>query len=352
MSTPAKESNVFIYVRKILNFLARSKNEISPLLILTHDHPDPDALASAYALHYLAKEAYGIQSKIVYAGVIGRMENKEMVRILKLPIQRLRPSHLKTYRHVALVDTQPAFENNPFPKNKQATMVLDQHMSVESPNARLAIVDTEIGATSVILAQAILKTKIAIPQCLATALVYGILSDTMNLYRSHNPALVKTYLSILPHSDLRALSRIQNPVRSRSFFTTLNRGIYEAMVRHGLIVAHLGIVESPDLVSQVADYLITFKRMHWGLCTGRHRGNMLVSLRLAKAFKGNAGEILRDVFVDRGQAGGHGSIAGGSFFVGADKSEEEWQAIEQGITDGLVKRLRLSKAGEFYHPFR
>jgi len=322
------------------------------MLILTHDHPDPDALASAYALHYLAKQVYGIQSKIVYDGIIGRMENKEMVRILKMPIQKLKPGHLKKYKYVALVDTQPAFENNPFPKGRMATMVLDQHHSVEKPYAKMAIVDVDIGATSVILAQAMLLMKIAIPQPLATALVYGILSDTMNFYRINNLDIIETYRGILPFSDLRALSRIQNPVRTRGFFTTLSRGIHQAMVRSRLIVSHLGAVENPDLVSQIADYLIAYKRMNACLCTGRHKDFLHVSLRLSKMSKANAGEILRDTFVDRGKAGGHGSIAGGSVKVGASKGEEAWKEAEQFIITRLLRRLRMSQKSEFYFPFR
>lgn len=347
-----KSSAILRNSRRILRFLSLHRENISPLLILTHDHPDPDALASAYALHYLAKQAYGIQSKIVYDGIIGRTENKEMVRILKMPIHRLRPSALRTYPHVALVDTQPAFENNPFPKDREATIVLDQHPSVKKPNARLAIIDTEVGATSVILAQAMLLKKIEIPQPVATALVYGILSDTMNLYRTHNADIVETYLKILPHSNLLALSRIQNPVRTRSFFTALNRGIYQAMVRSRLIISHLWDVENPDLVSQVADYLVTYKSMQWCLCTGRRKGYLHVSLRLARTSKGNAGEILRDIFVDRGRAGGHGFIAGGSLPVGIEASEEKWKETEEAIVHRLMKRLRISQKREFYYPFR
>ena len=286
-----KKSTVAKYAKKILRFLERKKDKISPLLILTHDHPDPDALASAFALYHIAKNIYGIPSEIVYDGIIGRTENKEMVRNLKIPLSKLKPGHLKRYKNVALVDTQPAFENNPFPKKRKATIVLDQHSSVEKPLSQLTIIDTEIGATSVILAEAMLLLKVPIPAPLATALVYGILSDTMYLYRSSSKEIIKIYLSILPFSDLVALSQIINPVRSRSFFTTLGKGIENAMVKNRLIVSHLGVVETPDLVSQIADYLISYQRIQWCLCTGRHRKQLYVSLRLDQTCA-NAGEIL------------------------------------------------------------
>ena len=73
---------------ELSNFLEINKDRLSPLLILMHDYPDPDALASAYSLQYLAELKGGIRSRIVYGAVIGRIENQEMVRLLKIPVYK------------------------------------------------------------------------------------------------------------------------------------------------------------------------------------------------------------------------------------------------------------------------
>ncbi len=337
--------------RRLLRFLSRNREKISPLLILTHDYPDPDALASAFALQSIAERAYGIQSRIAYGGVIGRMENRAMVSILKMPVHKIKPSDFKKYEHAALIDTQPSFENNSFPKKRYATLVIDQHPSVTTPASEFSIVDTECGATSVILAQALLMLHMEIPVSVATALAYGILSDTLHLYRAVRPDIIQTYLHILRHADLKALAFIQNPSRSKSFFTTLGKGIRKAMVRRSLIVSHLGFVESPDLVSQIADFLLTYRRMEWALATGRYNGKLHVSLRSDKP-NVLASEILRDVFLDRGEAGGHDTIAGGSFKVGEKAKEAVWKKAEDALVGRLLKRLRIPVRGEFYFPFR
>lgn len=197
--------------QKLLRFLAKKKQTISPLLILTHDFPDPDALAGAYALKYLADRSFGIKSRIVYKGIIGRIENRNMVRLLQLPVHKLRPREIEKYTHVALIDTQPEFENNPFPDNRKATLVIDQHPSVNHPKTECNLIDTGCGATSVILAKAILSLKIDIPKRLATALAYGIITDTLNLYRAKRRDIVKAYLGILPFADMPLLARIQVP---------------------------------------------------------------------------------------------------------------------------------------------
>ncbi len=337
--------------RKLLDFLDANKGKISPLLILTHDYPDPDALSSAYGLKYLVEHAYHMRARIVYQGVIGRMENRTMARTLKLPVYKLKPEDLEKYKHFALVDTQPLFENNSFPKRRKATVVLDQHHSEVPPVADCSIVDTECGATAVIVAQALLLKEVEIPARLATALVYGILSDTMNLYRANRPDVIETYLKVVPNCDMKALAHIQNPVRSRRYFATLGIGIQNAMARSGLITAHLGEVENPDLVSLVADFLLTYKSMKRSFCTGRYKGRLYVSLRLDQPTM-NAGNVLRDIFENRDDAGGHGVIAGGSFHVGEDASPEAWTSAEKMMSSRLLKRFRIRTSGDPYYPFR
>lgn len=336
---------------RLLEYLQARKRELSPLLILPHDYPDPDALAAAYALYYLAKQKFDIESRIAYRGIIGRTENRAMVSLLKIPIHRLHKTDLKRYKQVALVDTQPNFRNNPWPGNRRATIVIDQHTPNNGPLADLTVVDTGCGATCVILAQALLQAGLDLPMKLATALAYGILSDTQDLYRAGRPDVVRTYLDVLHHSDMKLLARIQNPPRTKSFFVTLGRCIREAEKYRQLVVAHLGEVKNPDLVAQMADFLLTYDQVNWSFCTGRYKGRLHVSLRTNRQDV-QAGEILRDIFEKRNQAGGHQTIAGGSLPIGPAEPEPVWEQWEHTLQLRLVKRLRMSAKAGFWKPFK
>lgn len=338
--------------RKLLRFLERHKDAISPLLIVTHDYPDPDAIATAFALQYIAEKRCNIKSRIVYKGSIGRVENRAMVSQLRIPIHKIHTSDIRKYDHAALIDTQPDFENNPYPRNRSVTMVIDQHPYVTKPSAELAIVDTECGATSVILTQALLLSGLEIPKRIATALAYGILSDTLNLYRAKRADIIETYLAILPLCDMRALIKIQHPPKSKKFFATLNKGLGVAKAVRGLIVSHLGRVEHPDLVSEIADFLLTYKGMERSLCTGRFKGKLHVSLRSNRPTD-DTPEILRNIFNDRKEAGGHDMVAGGAFDVSEnEKDEPRWQEAENTLVQRLRKRLRIPVKCESYSPFR
>jgi len=161
---------------------------------------------------------------------------------------------------------------------------------------------------------------------------------------------VDTYLQVLHHTDMRLLARIQNPVRPRRFFSTLAKGISEARVYRRLVVTHLGVVDMPERVAQVAEFLLTYRRAQWVLVTGRHKGRLHASLR-ATPRDAEAGPVLRDAFQCRDDVGGHGPIAGGSCRLNAEAPEEVWRTGEQDLAARVVKRLRIPNKTEPRRPF-
>jgi len=336
---------------KLIDFISKHRRSLSPLLILTHDYPDPDAIGSAYALQYLAREAFGIRSEMVYGGIIGRMENRMMISTLKIPIRKLKRLDFKKFDNYALVDTQPGFRNNSLPEGVRANIVIDQHESDLKPPMDCFIHDVGCGATSVLLAQALLVMKLEIPARVATALAYGIVTDTMNFFRSRRPDIVKVYMEILPHCDMGALARIQNPAQSDEFFVNVAGGINNARSKGRLIVSHLGRTNNPDSVAQVADLLLSYRGIKWSLCTGRYKGTLRISLRAAERNMA-ASDVLKDIVQNRGDAGGHDTIAGGSLKVGSRAGEVEWKRLEDALVERLQKRIRVRANKPFVRPFK
>ncbi len=87
-------------------------NSAKKILILPHDNPDPDSLASAAALRFLIRHKLGKIAVIGLSGIIGRSENRSLVTILEIPlvpVSELLPSFSGS---VILVDTQPQRGNN------------------------------------------------------------------------------------------------------------------------------------------------------------------------------------------------------------------------------------------------
>ena len=68
-------------------------------------------------------------------------------------------------------------------------------------------------------------------------------------------------------------------------------------------------VETPDLVAELADFLIPLDGVHSSLVMGRHEGRLYLSLRSRDDAR-DAGSLIQRVVGDMGTAGGHGRMAG------------------------------------------
>jgi len=336
---------------RLLSFFNSAKKEVSRLLIMTHDFPDPDSLASAYGLQHLAQSEFGIGCRIVYGGMIGRPENKEMVKMLKIPAHQLRTGDFTKYKHIALVDTQPGFKNNSLPEERVPLLVLDQHKSFSKPKAKFSFISSKSGATSAIVAKSLLALNKPIPGKVATALVYGIITDTNNLLRVAGKETIRVYTKLLPYSDLKALAKIQSPQFPASYFKTMQKAIMNAGLTGRLISIHLGDVNNHDLVPQFAELLYSYKGATVSFCTGRHHGFLRMSLRTSKP-SDLAGEILRKIVNDPGEAGGHDTVGGGMIKVGKSASESDWNKLEEKLTLKLKRVLRISEVKPVVSPFR
>jgi nanoRNase/pAp phosphatase (c-di-AMP/oligoRNAs hydrolase) len=339
------------YARRLLKLLAQKGKSIGPLTILTHDHPDPDALASAWALAHLAQGVAKARARIVYGGIIGRAENRLMAERLFIPAHPLRKGELKEAAHVALIDTQPPFRNNRFSPRGKPDLIIDHHPRHADTQADLALIDESAGATTTMLGEALLASGLRVPTQLATAIVYGIGSETQNLGREAGPRDMAVYQAFWPKANMRSLWKISYPRRSQNFFSDLARGIRHAFVARNVIGVHLGNLRTPDRVAQIADFLLTHEKMSWSIVTGRYMGRLHVSLRTSDA-DGGAGRLLKRLMGGGNRGGGHGMIAGGSAEVGAQAPEVEWRRAEEKIVEAFLNSQGIKDPAARSFPFR
>ncbi|HVE12405.1 MAG TPA: DHH family phosphoesterase [Elusimicrobiota bacterium] len=355
MMTPAAPGTKYIgrarHARALLRHLVKKGKRLGPLLIVTHDHPDPDAMASAWSLAHLAQNLCRIRTRIVYGGMIGRRENRIMAESLGVPAHPLRKGELAEYEHAALVDTQAPFRNNRFPPRRHPDILIDHHQRHPDTAADLAIIDESVGATTTLLGEALLLSGVRVPPALATAIVYGIGSETQNLGREAGRRDADVYRAFMSKANMRDLWRIANPRRPASFFQTLARSIREAFVVRGIIGVNLGPIAIPDQVAQTADFLLTHERMQWSIATGRFNGRLHVSLRTHDT-EGAAGRLLKKLLGGGNRGGGHRMIAGGSQDVGADAPESTWREAEEAIVSAFLRSRGVQDPTQREYPFR
>jgi nanoRNase/pAp phosphatase (c-di-AMP/oligoRNAs hydrolase) len=280
-------------------------------LILTHDNPDPDSLASGVALAWLLEQTAGVEAVVAYGGIVGRAENRALVKVLRLPVVPLSRVVFDEYDLIAMVDTQPEQGNHSLPAAHFPDVVIDHHP--ERPETRLAVVadvGRDTGATSTVVTDYLRASGLEVPSAIATALFYGITSDTRDLERETTAQDIEAYLWLFPKADTQALSQIERPRLPEDYFRLFHTAVEKARVHGEAVLCNLGRVYYPDLVAEVADRFLSLGDVKWSLAVGEYRSNLYFSLR-TRDRRMNAGKMIREILeAHGGTAGGHGSMAG------------------------------------------
>jgi nanoRNase/pAp phosphatase (c-di-AMP/oligoRNAs hydrolase) len=310
------------------------------LLILPHNDPDPDAIASAVGLAHLVAEVQGAKSHIAYKGIVGRAENRALVRYLGHPLRRLAAADLARSWPIALVDTQPGAGNNALPPGSPAAIVLDHHPWREATStAAFADVRLGIGATSTIVVEYLREASVEPDAKLATALFYGIKSDTLGLIRGAGPADMAAYSYLQPRVEVEALLKIERAQVPAEYFQRLDATLHAARIYGGVVVSYVGPMRRPDLAAEMADLLLRLKGVSWAICMGLYRGKLILAMRTQSPRDG-AGQIVQAMVGDRGTAGGHGIMAGGQIPLQGQEPEE----LVRHLTQRALELLKVPES--------
>jgi len=220
------------------------------------------------------------------------------------------------YDLIAMVDTQPEQGNHSLPSAHFPDVVIDHHPArPETQLAAVADVGRDAGATSTVVTDYLRASGLDMPSTIATALFYGIKSDTRDLERETTQPDVDAYLWLFPQADPQSLAEIEHPRLPEDYFRLFHRAVERAQVYDAAVVCDLGKVYYPDLVAEVADRFLTMGEVKWSLAFGAYQSSLYFSLR-TRDRRMNAGRLIREVIETQGgTAGGHGSMAGARLSV-------------------------------------
>lgn len=310
------------------------------ILIVAHDNPDPDSLAAAFALRHLFLVKAGKEATIAFGGVIGRGENRAMVHELEIDAVAIDALDLNSFDVVCLVDTQPGAGNNSFPTGRKVDVVIDHHPAREaSKKSRWVDIRSDYGACATLLYEYLLCQEVYISTKLATILFYAIKSETQDLGREWSRADREAYLHLLRKANNSILYNITHPKASRGYFRYFNKALENARVHGRTLVFNLFEIDNPDMVSEMADFLLRTEGVEVTLGMGLCRGKVIISLRTSDQ-ELNAGEVIQSLLAGMGTAGGHGMIAGGQIVPVAGE-KPDLDAIEASLTERLLQILSI-----------
>src|SRR6267142_3291685 len=274
------------------------------VLILMQDDPDPDAIASALALKTLLGRTRTSAPMCTF-GTITRPENVAMCKILEIEVEAISAEDIAEFDRVAMVDVQPSFLEERF---ERVDLVIDHHPMEQPIDARIKDVRPSYGATSTILVEYLRAADIKITQRLATALLYGIKSDTLGLERGGTKADLEAFSYLYLLANHNALRRIERPELSHEALDVLAEGLAQRRVVQGVFFSHLGRVATVDLIPQFADFGLQAEGVQWSVVSGVVDDEVHVSVRNV-GYVRSAGDVTRAAFGELGMAGGHRTMA-------------------------------------------
>jgi nanoRNase/pAp phosphatase (c-di-AMP/oligoRNAs hydrolase) len=280
-------------------------------------------------------EALHVDSTIAYQGIVGRAENRALLRYLGQPLRPLTDADLDGEAPVALLDTQPGAGNNALPSGSEVSIVIDHHTWRE-PTAKAAYVDVrpEVGATSTILTEYLRASGLELAPPLATALFYGIKTDTRGLSHGVGPADKAAYLYLQPLVDTQALAQIEYAQVPASYFQAYSSTLQAARVYADVVVAYIGNMDYPDLTAEMARLMLRLEESQWVVCMGVHQETLILSVRTQGTTRG-AEEVVQAMVRNEGTAGGHGPMAGGQVPLNGRKPEQVVDLLRQRVLYAL-----------------
>lgn len=266
---------------------------------------DPDAMASAMALKRLfwrkVKKTY-----IYHINIINRSDNLAMARLLKVDqkhIKKLDPGVITKW---AIVDSQP-HHSAQFSRFKY-DIIVDHHPVNERSKGSFVDIREEYGATSTIFTEYLRAAGIKPSPRLATALFYGIKTDTDDFVRNSTPNDIDAFRYLYKHINSNIIKKIESSEMTRKTLDSFRTAIDNLTFIKDMSFIYMGKVDSPDTLVMLADFFVKMAESPWSVVTGIHNQKLVIIIRNA-GFRLNAGKTAMKLFESYGSAGGHKTAA-------------------------------------------
>jgi nanoRNase/pAp phosphatase (c-di-AMP/oligoRNAs hydrolase) len=313
---------------RLLKLLANKKN----ILVTAHQHPDPDALASAQALAYLLDaKLKGATVHTAIRGTIAGGLNGAFTRHANLKLTPWDDQALLDgkYDAIILLDTQPTFAYSPIPAGVSATAVIDHHRTNGRRNPKCPFCDirTDVGATTSIIFSYFLELQVPIPADLAAGMLYAIETDLAGAAGTPGELDNIALSNLTLVADTHKLYQMRYVDLPQSYYVMTAYGLANALYWDNAIFSHLETIDSLEKPAVIADVLLRFDQVQWSLVTAVHENKLVLSVRTSSPSKISAANMMRRLVRKLGEGGGHRTKAGGVIPL-------------QNATPGEVDRIR------------
>ncbi|MCL4847126.1 MAG: DHH family phosphoesterase [Acidobacteria bacterium] len=274
------------------------------VLILLHNDPDPDAMASGLALRNLLRRT---KTTAIIGALQGmtRPENLRMANLLDIHVEQITPDQFVTFDRIATVDVQPHYFGGLLPK---ADLVIDHHPEQPGYIAPYRDIRADYGSTCTILTEHLRAVDVNISERTATAMLYAIKSDTLFFARQTNRVDLEAFTYLYPLADAALIRKMEGAEITMERLGCVRQAFEHGSLADQVFCAYLGESPREDFITYVADFLLQLEDVKWTIIAGRVNGSLVVSVRNL-GYSRNAGEFVKRWFNEIGSAGGHRAMA-------------------------------------------
>jgi nanoRNase/pAp phosphatase (c-di-AMP/oligoRNAs hydrolase) len=274
------------------------------VLILLHNDPDPDALASGLALRNLLRRTKATAILGALQGVT-RPENLRMANLLDIQVEQLTPAAFGDFERIATVDVQPHYFGGLL---ERADLVVDHHPEQTGYSAVFKDIRPDYGSTCTILTEHLRAVDVNISERTATAMLYAIKSDTLFFARHTNRVDLDAFTFLYPLADAALIRKMEGAEITTERLEYVLRATQNGRLSEQVFCAFLGKAAREDFITYTADFFLQLEDVKWTIISGVVGDSLIVSVRNL-GYSRNAGEFVRRWFADIGSAGGHRALA-------------------------------------------
>ncbi|MGH7176813.1 MAG: DHH family phosphoesterase [Tepidisphaeraceae bacterium] len=323
--------------RKLLRTLADKKR----ILVTTHVHPDPDALASSLALcELLSTRLKNATVHMSIKGQIGGGINDAFTRHADLHLVPWNDAALQDYDAIVLLDTQPMFAYSPLPAGVIPTAVIDHH-TVRGRRTKCTFTDVrpDVGATSSIVFSYFMELEEKISPKLGATLLYAIETDLAGAAGTPTALDNMALSSLTLIADTHTLYQMRYVDLPQSYYAAYASALNHAVYYDQAMISHIGTIDSLEKPAVMADFLLRYDKVTWALITAIYDGKLILSLR-TNGPKDSTGDVMRRLVRNIGDGGGHRTKAGGHIPLETG-SAAEIERIRTTLRRRLLRVLKI-----------
>jgi nanoRNase/pAp phosphatase (c-di-AMP/oligoRNAs hydrolase) len=282
----------------------RYLSDADRVLIMLHNDPDPDALASGLALRNVLRRTKATAILGAIQGVT-RPENLRMVNLLDIHVEPVTPGSLAEYDRIAMVDVQPNYFGGLIDR---VDLVIDHHPEQPGYTAVFKDIRADYGSTSTILTEHLRAVDVNISERTATAMLYAIKSDTLFFSRHTNRVDLEAFSYLYSLADAALIRKMEGAEITLERLDYVMRAYRGGTLTDQVFCAFLGASAREDFIPYVADFFLQVENVKWSVVAGIVNDMLVISVRNL-GYSKNAGEFVRRFFSDIGSAGGHRAMA-------------------------------------------